>query len=64
MIDNNILNILFVLYLSYCVKTFAGHREWVRMVKVNPDGSLLASASNDQVRTFILKYCKSFFYSN
>ena len=34
---------------SYCVKTYTGHREWVRMVRVNHDGSLLASCSNDQV---------------
>lgn len=33
---------------SYCVKTFTGHREWVRMVRVNADGSLVASCSNDQ----------------
>lgn len=32
----------------YCIKTFTGHREWVRMVRVNQDGSLLASCSNDQ----------------
>ncbi len=35
---------------GYCVKTFRGHRDWVRMVKVNHDGSLLATCSNDQVR--------------
>lgn len=32
---------------GYCVKTFTGHREWVRMVRVNADGSLMASCSND-----------------
>ena len=32
----------------YCVKTFTGHREWVRMVRPNPDGTLIASCSNDQ----------------
>lgn len=32
---------------GYCVKTFTGHREWVRMVRVNVDGSLMASCSND-----------------
>lgn len=37
------------LLYRYCSKTFTGHREWVRMVKVNQDGSLLASCSNDQV---------------
>lgn len=26
----------------YCVKTYVGHREWVRTVKVSPDGRLLA----------------------
>jgi len=34
--------------VRYCVKTFSGHREWVRMVKVSPDGMLIASCSNDQ----------------
>ena len=32
------------------MKTYIGHREWVREVRVSPDGSLLASCSNDQVR--------------
>jgi len=32
----------------YCVKTFVGHREWVRQVRSNHDGSLLLSCSNDQ----------------
>lgn len=36
------------LYSRYCVKTFTGHREWVRMVRASFDGSLLASCSNDQ----------------
>ena len=30
------------------MKTFTGHRDWVRMVRVIADGSLLASCSNDQ----------------
>jgi len=30
------------------VKTFVGHREWVRQVRSNHDGSLLLSCSNDQ----------------
>ncbi|KAK6026576.1 WD domain, G-beta repeat protein [Ostertagia ostertagi] len=34
---------------GYCVHTFRGHSEWVRMVRVSPDGVLFASASNDQV---------------
>jgi len=41
------------------VKTFTGHREWVRMVRVNQDGSLLASCSNDQV-TLILLFHNTF----
>lgn len=47
---------------SYCVKTFAGHREWVRMVRASPDGSLIASCSNDQtVRVWVTasKECKT-----
>lgn len=47
---------------SYCVKTFTGHREWVRMVRPNQDGSLLASCSNDQtVRVWVAatKECKA-----
>ena len=43
------------------MKTFTGHREWVRMVRVSPDGSLIASCSNDQtVRVWIAatKECK------
>lgn len=45
----------------YCVKTFTGHREWVRMVRVYQDGSLIASCSNDQtVRVWSVtnKECK------
>ena len=34
--------------VRYCVKTFTGHREWVRQVRSNHDGSLLLSCSNDQ----------------
>ena len=30
-------NCLFPHY-SYCVKTYMGHREWVRQVRVSPDG--------------------------
>ncbi|KAI5637256.1 WD domain, g-beta repeat domain-containing protein [Phthorimaea operculella] len=33
---------------GYCIKTYKGHREWVRMVRVSADGTLLASCSNDQ----------------
>ncbi len=35
---------------GFCVRTLTGHRDWVRMVRVYRDGSLLASCSNDQVR--------------
>uniref|UniRef100_A0A673IF99 Lissencephaly-1 homolog B-like n=1 Tax=Sinocyclocheilus rhinocerous TaxID=307959 RepID=A0A673IF99_9TELE len=48
--------------VSYCVKTFTGHREWVRMVRPNQDGTLLASCSNDQtVRVWVVanKECKA-----
>ncbi|VDP83592.1 unnamed protein product [Echinostoma caproni] len=31
----------------YCVKTFIGHTEWIRSVRPSPDGTLLASCSND-----------------
>ena len=44
------------------MKTFTGHREWVRMVRVNQDGSLLASCSNDQtLRVWVVatKDCKA-----
>uniref|UniRef100_A0A0K0DJX2 WD_REPEATS_REGION domain-containing protein n=1 Tax=Angiostrongylus cantonensis TaxID=6313 RepID=A0A0K0DJX2_ANGCA len=37
---------------GYCVHTFRGHSEWVRMVRVSSDGLLFASASNDQVVFF------------
>ena len=46
---------MYVCACSYCVKTFAGHREWVRMVRVSADGSLIASCSNDQtVRVWVV----------
>lgn len=47
---------------GYCVKTFTGHREWVRMVRPNQDGTLIASCSNDQtVRVWVVatKECKA-----
>lgn len=50
------------LCFSYCVKTFTGHREWVRMVRPNQDGTLIASCSNDQtVRVWVVasKECKA-----
>ena len=42
------LNRLLCVIVRYCVKTFTGHREWVRQVRSNHDGSLLLSCSNDQ----------------
>jgi WD40 repeat protein len=33
----------------FCIKTLNGHREWVRMVRVYHDGTLLASCSVDHV---------------
>lgn len=53
---------LFLFLGSYCVKTFTGHREWVRMVRPNQDGTLIASCSNDQtVRVWVVatKECKA-----
>lgn len=44
------------------MKTFTGHREWVRMVRPNQDGTLIASSSNDQtVRVWVVatKECKA-----
>ena len=32
---------------SFCVSTLTGHAEWVRMVRPNTNGTLLASCSND-----------------
>ena len=34
---------------GYCTKTLVGHREWVRVAAVSPDGKLIASGSNDHV---------------
>ena len=34
---------------GYCIRTYTGHREWVRMVRVNRDGTLIASCSKDFV---------------
>lgn len=33
---------------GYCVRTLCGHRDWVRMVRLHLDGTLMASCSNDQ----------------
>jgi platelet-activating factor acetylhydrolase IB subunit alpha len=46
------------------VKTFSGHREWVRQVRSNHDGTMLASCSNDQtVRIWVVSSteCKAEF---
>lgn len=45
----------------YCVKSYTGHREWVRMVRVHPDGAIFASCSNDhsiRVWNINTKECK------
>lgn len=36
---------------GWCVKTFSGHGQWVRCVVPSDDGKLLASCSDDQVRS-------------
>lgn len=59
--SDNVITFFF-LPISYCVKTFTGHREWVRMVRPNQDGTLIASCSNDQtVRVWVVasKECKA-----
>jgi len=33
----------------FCIKTLTGHREWVRMIRVYQDGTLIASCSVDHV---------------
>lgn len=48
-------------HCRYCVKSYTGHREWVRMVRVHPDGQLFASCSNDhsiRVWNINTKECK------
>jgi platelet-activating factor acetylhydrolase IB subunit alpha len=35
---------------GYCIHNFTGHSEWVRMIRVSPDGTLFASCSNDKVK--------------
>ena len=47
--------IIIIIICRYCVKTFTGHRDWVRMVRVIADGSLIASCSNDQtIRVWVV----------
>ncbi len=41
--------ILNILFNRFCVKTLVGHREWVRMIRVYQDGTLIASCSVDHV---------------
>ena len=38
-------NTSYCLY-RYCVKTYTGHREWVRSIKVSPDGESLSLSSH------------------
>ena len=40
--------------ISFCIKTLTGHREWVRMVRVYHDGTLIASCSVDHVSSIVL----------
>ncbi|MCP9258128.1 Lissencephaly-1 [Dirofilaria immitis] len=52
---------------GYCVRTFAGHNEWVRMVRVHHDGNIFASCSNDQticIWNTLSKECKMQFYDH
>lgn len=41
---------------TFCIKTLVGHREWVRMVRVYHDGTLLATSSVDHVGARTLEY--------
>ncbi len=40
---------------TFCIKTLIGHREWVRMIRVYQDGTLIASSSVDHVCLYIWK---------
>lgn len=40
--------------IRYCVKTIAGHLEWVRFIQPSQDGRLLVSCSSDQVLSRVL----------
>lgn len=42
---------------SYCVKTYVGHREWVRTVKVSPDGRLLADEYIAEHGVYVIVSC-------
>ncbi|CEF66985.1 Platelet-activating factor acetylhydrolase IB subunit alpha [Strongyloides ratti] len=33
---------------GYCIFNFCGHEDWIRMIRVSPDGLSFASASNDK----------------
>lgn len=46
---------LFFRFDRFCIKTLTGHREWVRMIRVLDDGTLIASCSVDHVRS--LSHC-------
>ena len=39
---------------GYCVKTYTGHRDWIRMVRVNRDGTFIASCSKDHVSHYLI----------
>ena len=38
-----------VVFCRYCIKTYTGHRDWVRIVTVSPDGmvSLVVSLTHE-----------------
>lgn len=40
-----------ILKIRFCVRTIAAHDDWVRYVVPSDDDRLLASCSNDHVRT-------------
>lgn len=59
--EKRIVNNVILYICRYCVKTYTGHQEWVRMIRVHAEGSYFASCSNDHtVRVWLSgsKECK------